>query len=131
MATADPTPQLTTELTAALDTLDPEVRGLHYIELISSPDLKAAVREQIVARERRQGLIHDVLGIRDEMMTALTALYSDGYPAEVADATVIASLFEQLQEEQRDLSAAMQVFQEQASAGTVSLGTPSPKPTQP
>jgi len=128
MPAADPTPELTIELNQALDIIDPQVHGLHYIQLISSsPELKAAVGEQIAGRERRQSLIHAALDGRDRLIAALTALYADGYP-DLPDATVIASLFEQLQEEMRDLSAAMGIFHEQASSGTVTLGTPTPKP---
>jgi hypothetical protein len=111
MPAADPTPELTVELNRALDIIDPQVHGLHYIQLIStSPELKAAVGEQIAGRERRQALINAALDCRDQLIAALTALYADGYP-DLPDTTVIASLFEQLQ----------------ASTGTISLGTPSPK----
>ena len=127
---ADPNPELRAELESALDVLSPQIRGLHDLSSVSvSTELAASVREQIVVRERRRDLINAVLGHLDATMNALNTLESDGYPA-LPQASLVSSQFEELQEENTDLAAAIGVFAEAASRMTVGLGAAAVRPPQ-
>ena len=128
---ADPNPALRAELNAALDVLAPQIRGLHDLAAVSiSADLAASVAEQIVERERRRDLLNAAIATLDAGHDAMNALEADGYPA-LPDATIIASQFNELQEQSSDLDTAIGIFAEQASKGTVVLGTPTAKPDLP
>jgi hypothetical protein len=125
----DINPVLRAELNEALAVLAPQIRGLHdfAVPVSISPDLLVSVNAQITFRENRRDLIQAALDCLDATQAALSALESDGYP-ELPQAAIIASQFEELQEESADLDAAASVFIEQAGRVTVVLGAPAPKP---
>lgn len=124
----DPNPQLRAELNAALADLEPQIRGLHDLAAVSiSADLIASVTQQIIEREYRRNLITTALARLDDAHDAMNTLEADGYPA-LPQATIIASQFNELQEQQTDLETAIALFREQASRMTVGLGEPSAKP---
>ena len=127
---ADPNPALRAELMAARDILAPQLRGLHFLEVISDDGLKDSINTSISIRTQRDNLLVTALASLDAALAAMDALEADGYPA-LPDATIVASQFAQLQEELSDLSTAVGVFDEQASKGTVVLGTPTAKPVPP
>lgn len=116
-------PALRAELEQALAVIEPQIRGLHDLTTTSiTAELKAAIEAQIVPRERRRDLIKAVL-------TALDALEADGYPA-LDKADLPANLFDELQGENTDIEAAVDVFEESGPAShiAVSLGEPAEKP---
>jgi hypothetical protein len=127
----DPNPALRAELTAALQVLAPQIRGLHDLAAVSiSPDLKAEIATQIAERERRRDLISTVIQWLDGAVQALNALANDGYPA-LPSAPIPPALFSELQGEETDLDAAVALFTaQQATTLSVSLGEPTAK-TQP
>lgn len=116
------------ELLAALAVLAPQIRGLQDLSTTSiSPNLKAVVTGQIVARTQRQTLIQAVLSGLDAVQSQLNTLANDGYPALPA-VPVAGSLFDELHEENSDLDAAIAVFaNEQIAAGSLTQ-TPNPNP---
>ena len=121
-------PELEAELHTANSVLDPQIRGMHDLEAVSiSDDLKATIQVQITAREHRHALQDDVLAKISAAKDAMAALEADGYPA-LPQATIIASQYNELQEQQTDLETAIALFREQASRMTVGLGEPSAKP---
>jgi hypothetical protein len=124
----DPNPALRTELMAQLATLNPQIRGLHDLSAVSiSADLKQAVAEQIVERERRRDLTQAVVDALDHVVAALRVLESDGYPT-FPTSVIPQPLFEELQRQASDLQAAIAVSQaEQAAKIGVTLGQPVPK----
>ena len=128
MAT-DPNPALRAELEAALAVIDPQIRGLHDLAVVSiSAELIAAIELQIVERERRQHLLQDAIASLDGVVAALDALEADGYPA-LPDATLDPALFDELQGEDADLDAASGIFQKNVAASiSIDLGNPVDRP---
>ncbi len=125
----DPNPALRAELLAALDVLEPQIGGLRDLaEASISEDLRADIGSQILARERRRGLIQAVLGALDQVIAEIEALAADGYPA-LPGMELPESEYEELQGELGDLLAAIAIFQRPAMAATVSieLGEPTDK----
>lgn len=123
---ADPNPALRAELTAARDVLAPQLRGLHFLATVTGDGLQDSINAEIAARTHRDSLLQSALDHLDSTLAALTALEADGYPA-LPHASIVASQFEQLQEELRDLTTAAGVFDEQASMMSVGLGAPADK----
>jgi hypothetical protein len=115
---ADPNPALRAQLVAARDALAPQIRGLPDIAATSvSPDMIAALNQQLAVRVRRRDLIQAVLDHLDLTVGTLDALGADGWPAPVSFATLHAALFDELQGEQSDLEAAVAVFKEELVVG--------------
>lgn len=128
----DINPALRSELEAALVVLDPQLRGLYDLALVSiSQALKTEVGEQIREREDRRALINAVLSAMDATNGAYAQLLSDGYPA-LPDDIISPALMDELKEEMADLAAAEAVFQEshQATTMVVKLGEPEAKPPE-
>jgi hypothetical protein len=127
----DPNPELRAELEAALAVLEPELRGLRDLFVVSvSPALQSSINDQILVRQRRVDLINATLAALDSAVAARTALEADGYPA-LPDAPLPADQFTELQGQDADLQAAIGVFEEApppATTLTVNLGEPIPKP---
>lgn len=126
---ADPNPALRAELLAARGVLDPEIRGLHDLALVSiSAELKTAIQEQITVRERRVNLVQAVIEALDRVVNAQNNLEADGYP-ELPDAPVPESLLAELREEHADVQAAVNVFaSSQATNMSVKFGAAENKP---
>jgi len=123
----DPNPTLRAELNAQLVVLAPQIRGLHDLANTSiSPDLRTAVELEITERERRRDLIEASLAALDAAVNRLDDLEADGYP-NLVPGSVPNSLFEELKEENADLTAAIGLFAEQAANLSVSLGAPERK----
>lgn len=121
---------LRAELLAAQIVLEPQIRGLHDLVTVSITEgLRAAIHEQITARERRRDLIQGVLDQLDATNAAQDELEADGYPA-LPTAELLPGLFTELRGEDADIKAAVAVFEERgpASAITVDLGDPVEKP---
>ncbi len=90
----DPNPTLRAELTAALDVVTPQLRGLTAFGWMQSlsPAAHDAVNNQILERSRRRYLIKDVLHALDDVRDALAALAADGYPELPSSRKVLAAL---------------------------------------
>jgi hypothetical protein len=129
----DPNPALRAELQAAIDVLAPQIRGLTDLDTISlSSDLKAAIDQQIVVRQRRSNLLSSVISTLDRVIVARTALEADGYPT-LPTAIIAQTLFTELKGDNSDIDAAVGVFAPQATIaiGTDPTFTPQPAPTKP
>lgn len=114
-----------TELEAALDVLEPQIRGLHDLAAVSiSRDLKAAIDREVAARERRRNLIRAEIAEMDQANTAHDKLLADGYP----NLNVVAlepALFDELQGENADLDAATAIFDtDRAATLTMTFSNP-------
>lgn len=121
----DPNPELRAELLAALAVIDPQIRGLHDLAVVSiSAELAAAIQQQIVERERRQRLLQAAIASLNAVVTALDELEADGYPA-LPDAFLDPNLLAELNEEENDLDAASGIFVPNVAAAiSIDLGTP-------
>jgi hypothetical protein len=118
------------ELEAALAALEPQLRGLHDLLHVSiSSQLIAEINHAINEREERKRLIYDVIAALDAIAAADAALMADGYP-DLPPAQLDAALFNELQGQEADLDAAIEVFvpPQQAATMTIGLGSPEPKP---
>lgn len=125
----DPNLVLRAELVATLEILIPQIRGLHALALVSSDDLAVAVTKQIHIRERRRDLLAATVHAIDGLIQALATLDADGYPTPIPDAAVPADLLTELQGEETDMDAAVDLFAlEQATSISVLLGIPTEKP---
>ena len=126
----DPNPELRAELEAAKAVLEPELRGLRDLFVVSiSAELQASVNEQILVRQQRLDLINAVLASLDGVVTARAALAQDGYPA-LPDAPLPDDQFTELQGQGADFKAAFGVFEPEVAAATtmtLTLGDPVPK----
>src|SRR3954466_1046645 len=115
------------ELNNQLRDLEPKIRGLDDLAKTSiSPDLQAKVMEQSNLYKNRRALIQAELNSMDAVNQMHGNLLADGYP-NLAPASVMDSLFAELQEEQADIAAAVSVFQSEATGMTVTVGEPRPK----
>ena len=125
----DPNPELRAELMAALAVLEPQIRGLHDLAVVSiSSELAAAIQEQIAEREKRQSLLRAALASLDSVVSALDMLFQDGYPA-LPDAFLDPALLAELHEEHADLDAASGIFVPNVAAAiSIDLGNPVEKP---
>ncbi len=121
----DPNPALRAELEAALAVLDPQIRGLHDLAVVSiSAELAAAIQQQIAEREKRQQLLRAALASLDGVVTALDMLFQDGYPA-LPDAFLDPNLLAELHDEDADLDAASGIFVPNVAAAiSIDLGNP-------
>lgn len=122
--------ELRLELEAALDVLDPQLRGLDDLTRVSITDpLLAEVRAQLTYRRHRSALIHTVLSEMDQVNAAMAALEADGYP-ELPDETLEPAKFAELQGQNADLDAAVGVFSAETPASNlnVDLGEVAQKP---
>jgi len=128
----DPNPTLRAELIAAFVVLKPQIRGLQDLATTSvSAELKNQISTQTSARVNRQTLIQAVLSALDTVVSKIEALHADGYPA-LPNATMLGSLFSELQEETSDLEAAIAVFgPERAASMSIGLGAPVDKTPSP
>ncbi|MES2146706.1 MAG: hypothetical protein V4491_02540 [Pseudomonadota bacterium] len=127
----DPNPALRAELLAAIDVLDPQIGGLRDLaEASISEDLRADIRNQILTRERRRGLIEAVLGVLDQVIVEREALAADGYPV-LPPMELPESEYEELQAELAEILAAIAIFQQPAPAVTVSVDLGSPADKEP
>ena len=116
-----------TELNNQLVTLAPEIRGLDDLARTSvSPDLAARITAQSDTLKRRRDLIQAELNGMDSVNVLHASLLADGYPSLPA-ASVMGSLFDELQEELADLQAAVGIFVNEATNLKVTLGTPTSK----
>lgn len=118
-----------TELNTQLTTLAPEIRGLDDLAKTSvSPDLAARIVAQSDTLKRRRDLIQAELNGMDSVNALHASLLADGYPA-LPKASVMDSLFVELQEEIADMQAAVAVFANEATSLNISLGAPVSKST--
>lgn len=124
----DPNPARRAELNAALAVVNPQIRGLQDLSVTSiSAELKAQIALQVDARSRRVTLINAELAALDTAVQAMNNLEADGYP-DLPATPIIGSLFEELHEENADLTAALAVFaSEQITAGPMTM-TANPNP---
>lgn len=125
----DINPAQRAELLAAVEVLEPQLRGLHDLAAVSvSGGLMAEINDQIRSREQRRTLIQSVLAAMDATNATFLQLLNDGYPA-LPDDVLSTALMDELRGEMADLAAAEAVFQDNSQATTmaVSLGTPGPK----
>jgi len=126
----DVNPELRAELSAALEVLAPQIRGMHDLLNVSiSDELHAELSDVVQKRERRRGLIQAVINNLDSTLTARTALEEDGYPS-LPKVTIVNSQFTELQGEAADLQAAVGVFSQEASRLSVGLGAAADKPKE-
>jgi len=125
----DPNPELRAELEAAKAVLEPEIRGLNDLSVVSiSADLRGSIQVEAVNRQRRLDLINATLASLDSVILARESLAADGYP-ELPDTTLPNDQFAELQGQDADLTAAVGVFvQSPATTVTVTLGEPVTKP---
>ncbi len=113
---------LRTELIAAAELLQPQIKGLEDFLLIKlSDDTRAAVQREYNDHNRRLSLCRDVL-------TALDHLEADGYP-EMPKAELGASSYKELVDQHAAITAALAEFEAIALADrlAISLGEPSDK----
>jgi hypothetical protein len=130
----DPDSALRAEMQAALDALDPEVRGLQELAAISvSSSEKIAVSTQIDVRTRRRDLIHAVLAALDAVVASRAALAADGYP-DMPKAVVFGPVFDAIQAQSSDIALAAGLFVSENVPTAISLDllnaelNPQPKP---
>lgn len=125
----DPNPELRAELEAALAVLEPQIRGLHDLanDRISN-ELLQFYNSSIAVHERRRDLILRELTKLDDALSGRVDLENDGYPS-LPTVELPNSLFQELQEQVRDISAGAGVFEllELASQLKVTIGTPEDK----
>jgi len=116
-----------TELNNQLNVIAPQIRGLDDLAKTSvSPDLAATITAESDILKRRRDLIQAELNGMDSVNALHASLVADGYPT-LPPASVMDSLFAELQEELSDLQAAVAVFQAEATSLKISLGTPTSK----
>ena len=97
------TDALRTELLAAIDLLDPQIKGLDdFLLLHLSEVTRSSVQREQSDHVRRRGLCRDVL-------TALEALNSDNYPS-MPKAELGASSWQELQDQYASITAALAEF---------------------
>jgi hypothetical protein len=125
----DPNSDLRAELVAALDVLEPQIRGLTDLSYIpGSPELETFVAAQLAAHRRRRDLINAVIGGLDSVIIERTELETDGYPTTSTVAIPI-NVFRELTNQVDDLEKAASVFEaEPAPTVSVALGSPTDKP---
>ncbi len=123
-------PKLRLELEDAKKALEPQIRGLHDLLQVSiSGDLKQEISHQIEIRERRTIRIQAVLDQLDNVNAARTALEKDGYP-NIEGSKLSDNLFSELVEQDRDLEAAVKIFDEEGAQNlSIKLGDSAPKPS--
>lgn len=128
----DPNPSLRAELMAALAVIDPQIRGLDDVAIVSvSADLAQELTHESGRRKHRRDLIQQVLGDLDRTLEDLVRLEEDGYP-NLAKIPLTQALLQELQVEQSDISAAVGVFgPEGATQLRVTLGEPADKDPSP
>lgn len=128
----DPNPALRAELNAALDKIDPQIRGLRdFLELeIASAALHDFYQTYFDRFSQRRNLIIAALAALDALHAAMNALEADGYP-DVPIISVDPPIFEEMAGEVSDMGAAFKLFEERAAASklTVNLGKTAPKPS--
>lgn len=123
---------LKTEITQALDVLEPQIRGLDDLSHVSlSTETLGAIKTADDDRKRRRGYLTQVLAALEALQRALDNLADDGYPA-VPKSDVTAAIFEELQGQRADEAAALAQFQQEsepvAEVMTINLGQPVNKP---
>lgn len=127
----DVNPALRAELNAAIAVIDPQIRGLHDIAVVSiSATLLTEVNKEIFDRERRRVLLQNAINCLNATNDAMTALQRDGYPA-LPDEPLSSTSYAELQGQSNDFDAAIGVFVAETPASNVSigLGSPADKPT--
>jgi hypothetical protein len=92
--------------------------------------LKREVTELSDRLKHRRDLIQAELHAMDACNSAHAALLNDGYP-EVIAASLPDDLYTEMQGQLFDIEAGLGVFQKEASAMTIDLGKPVPKPAAP
>jgi hypothetical protein len=121
------------ELLAQKAALEPVIRGLHDDSLtIISPELKSKFDAQIVFYETRRSLIDDEISGMDATNAQHGALLAHGYP-ELPKVTLETRLWEELQRENADRTAAASIFEEHLSVdfnpSVSTTDVPQPVPT--
>lgn len=118
MASA-PLTALRAELLAALEVIEPQLRGLkNMVNDPFSPEASATLQEQITALERRKTLINSTLARLDE-------LEADGYP-ERPPVLVPASVLAEYERKEADVEAAVDMFEPVGPVATAVTVFPPP-----
>lgn len=126
---SDPNPTLRSEIVAARDALEPQIRGLRALASIDlvSTDLRAAFDHEADHRQRRLDLEQAVLHALDAVIAAMEALEAHGYPA-LPNTAILATLFAELQRQMTELQAAAGIFgSSQATSISLLLGPVQPQ----
>jgi len=123
----DVNPALRAELDAAIAVIDPQIRGLHDIAVVSiTTNLLIEVNKEISDRERRRVLLQNAINCLNAANEAMTALEHDGYP-ELPPEQLSSTNYAELQGQSSDFDAAIGVFVPEAKAATVSIGLGNPE----
>jgi len=119
------------ELVAALNVVEPQIRGLDDLAAVSiSPELKTKIVDESDTLKRRRHLIQTELDAMDACNSAHDALLADGYPA-MPPVSLNDTLYTELQTQEADIEAAVAIFKAEAARLTVNLGAAQPKPPTP
>lgn len=109
------------EMTAAIEVLEPQLRGLQDLEKASLSDTtRTAVTLSIGEHEQRLSLLHSVLKELDDLEHAINNLENDGYPAGLV-MEVDKTTADELQGQQADYQAAFGQFELAALATTMTI----------
>ncbi len=124
------TVRLRTEITTAIDFINPEIRGLTDLTKTSiSADSLNEVNIALKIRTRRLSLLQGVISYIDYLERAIQNLKNDGYPT-LPYIQVTQSVFNDLTEQKSDFTSAIGVFKlANATSLTIRLGDPKQKIT--
>lgn len=106
----DPNPALRAEWQAALDILNPQIRGLQNIARNPlSTHATTAVAAELEIRQRRASMLMDAIASLDVVITRRETLAADSYPG-MQNIPVGADVFAEIQGIENDQVAASSVF---------------------
>jgi hypothetical protein len=112
---------LRAEMQAALDALEPEVRGLQELKAIAiSSSARLAVSTQIDIRTRRRNLLGAVVAALDAVVASRASLVADGYPA-MQKAAVFGPVFDEIRAQSGDIAVAAGLFVSEDTPTAISL----------
>ena len=124
----DPNPALRVEISAAIDVLAPKVHGLiELCKMVEPGPLLTALQDRLVQAQRKLGLMRAVLVHCDRVAQSRATLASTGYPA-VETMALPPALYAELQVDLAAANLAGAIFDQHASAITLTLGEPADKP---
>jgi hypothetical protein len=121
--------QLKDEIAKACAVLEPQIRGLDDLYLVSvSAETRAEIKTANDDRKRRYGFLTQVDASLVGLQRSVDNLIADGYP-DMPKEGVNAAVYEELQGQKADEAAAHDQFQLEAAADkvTITLGEPGPK----
>ena len=109
------------EIDDALAVVEPQIRGLGDLMKVSlSPPTVEQVNTELADHDRRRDRLSKVIAALDAVDVAMVALETDGYPA-MPKAEVAAAVYAELQEQLADIQAAINEFESQPIAVSISV----------